>query len=142
MSLCEDFAQMLKASCSRHQIGSRGAANKFVSVRSDDVEIIIKCGLDAYLFLRYLRLLLVVFVPLALLILLVLLLVNLVSGDSFKDEIIGLDRLSWINVAPNHTIRYWVHMSMALCVVLWVDYVFTREMQFYTRLRQDSIATS
>ncbi len=143
MSLCEHSAQMLtRAISSRHRIDSGRVTDKSVPFRSDDVEIIIKCGLDAYLFLRYLRLLLVIFVPLALLILPVLLPVNLVSGDSLKYEITGLDRLSSINVAPNHTIRYWVHMSMALIVILWVAYVFAKEMQFYTRLRQHSIATS
>lgn len=95
MSLCEDSAQMLtKAISSRHRIDFGRVANKFVPFRFDDVEIIIKCELNAYLFLRYLRLLLVIFVPLALLILPVLLPINLVSGASLTYEIIGLDRLS------------------------------------------------
>jgi len=94
MSLCEDFAQMLiRAISSCHRIDFEKVANKFVSFRFNDVEIIIKCELNAYLFLRYLRLLLVIFVSLALLILLVLLFVNLVSDNSLKFEIIDLNQL-------------------------------------------------
>jgi len=97
--------------------------------------------LDAYLFLRYLRLLLTLFVPLALVILPVLLPVNLISGDD-RNGITGLDRLSWINVAPGHTTRYWVHTMMALLVVLWVGYTFAKEMEFYSKLRQHNLKIS
>lgn len=97
--------------------------------------------MDAFLFLRYLRLLLTLFVPLAFVILPVLLPVNLISGDD-RDGITGLDRLSWINVAPGYTARYWVHTLMALLVVLWVGYTFAKEMEFYSKLRQHNLKIS
>lgn len=97
--------------------------------------------MNAYLFLRYFRLLLVIFVSLALFILSVLLSVNLVSDNSLKYKITDLNRFFWINIISNHTIRYWMHISIVLIVILWIVYVFVKEIQFYTRLRQHSIAT-
>ncbi len=95
MSFCEDFAQMLtRVISSRHRINFGKVANKFISFKFNDVKIIIKCELNAYLFLRYLRLLFVIFVSFALLILFVLLFVNFVNSNSLKFEIIDLNRLS------------------------------------------------
>ena len=133
---------MLKISSSRYQIDFEKTDNKSVSIRFDNLKIIIKYRLNIYLFLRYLCLLLVVFVFLAFLIFFVLLFVNLISGDSLKNKITDLNRLFWINIVSNYTICYWIYISIALCVVFWIAYIFAREIQFYTRLRQHSIVTS
>ncbi|EEP76111.1 conserved hypothetical protein [Uncinocarpus reesii 1704] len=108
-------------------------------------EFIQKCGLDAYFFLRYLRMLLKIFIPLALLILPILLPVNKVDGrDSSllkgaagaSYNVTGLDRLSWGNVKPENTNRYWAHLILAVIVVVYVCAVFFDELRGYIRLRQ------
>ncbi len=92
MSLYKDSTQMLiKIIPNCYRIDFEKVANKFVSFRSNNVEIIIKCELNVYLFLRYFCLLLVIFVSLALLILFILLSINLVSSNSSKSKITNLD---------------------------------------------------
>ncbi|PKY01335.1 DUF221-domain-containing protein [Aspergillus campestris IBT 28561] len=114
--------------------------------RTSSSEFIQKCGLDAYFFLRYLRMLLKIFLPLALLILPILLPLNKVDGkdQTFKNgtdsgprwNVTGMDRLSWGNVAPEHSHRYWGHLVIAVIVVVYVCAVFFDELRGYIRLRQ------
>ena len=114
--------------------------------RTSSSEFIQKCGLDAYFFLRYLRMLLKIFVPLGLLILPILLPLNKVDGkdQTFKNgtdgggrwNVTGMDQLSWGNVAPEHSHRYWGHLVIAVIVVIYVCAVFFDELRGYIRLRQ------
>lgn len=106
-----------------------------------DLEIIEKCGLDAYLFLRYLKVLLRIFIPLALLILPILVPINFVGGRGPINGVHGLDQLSWTNISPARTNRYWAHSFLALLVVLWVCFVAHFELQSYTRLRQTRLTS-
>ncbi|KZF22423.1 DUF221-domain-containing protein [Xylona heveae TC161] len=108
-------------------------------------EFIQKCGLDAYFFLRYLRTLLKIFIPLAIVILPILLPLNHISGrgshfgtgdNSGQNNVTGLDTLSWSNISPNHTRRYWAHLVLAILVVVYVCFVFYDELRRYIRLRQ------
>lgn len=108
-------------------------------------EFIQKCGLDAYFFLRYLRMLLKIFVPAALVILPILLPLNSVDGrgsafavGKYRNaaNVTGLDQLSWGNVAPNHTGRYWAHWTLALCLVVYFSYICFDELRGYIRMRQ------
>ncbi|KFZ17975.1 hypothetical protein V502_04332, partial [Pseudogymnoascus sp. VKM F-4520 (FW-2644)] len=104
-----------------------------------DTEIINKCGLDAYFFLRYLQTLLFIFVPLACLLLPILLPLNYISGrhvtafsarKSADDDIpAGLDILAWGNISPDKTSQYWVHLILAVVVIIWICYVFFAELQ-------------
>ena len=90
--------------------------------------------------------LLKIFVPLACVILPVLLALNKVDGKgtSFKQgtkangqwNVTGLDQLSWANVKPVNTDRYWAHLVMALIVVVYVCAVFFDELRGYIRIRQ------
>ena len=76
-------------------------------LKFDDREIIKKCGLDAYFFLRYLQTLLVIFIPIAVVVIPILLPLNFVGGlgrsiingttdkDKESSVPIGLDTLSW-----------------------------------------------
>lgn len=117
-----------------------------------DKEIINKCGLDAYFFLRYLQTLLVIFVPLACILIPVLLPLNYVqgrgkgdilqAGDSASDIPAGLDTLAWGNVSPFKTSRYWAHLILAILVIIWVCYVFFAELRVYIRVRQDYLTSA
>ncbi|KFZ11008.1 hypothetical protein V502_07799 [Pseudogymnoascus sp. VKM F-4520 (FW-2644)] len=119
-----------------------------------DKEIINKCGLDAYFFLRYLQTQLIIFVPLACLLLPILLPLNYIGGrgtakadplngsTSDPDVPGGLDRLAWGNISPTQTNRYWAHLVLAIVVVIWVCYVFFAELRVYIRVRQDYLTSA
>jgi hypothetical protein len=109
-------------------------------------DFILKCGLDAYFFLRYLRMLLKIFIPAACIILPILLPLNAVGGRGSHyaqgqnrlnaTNVTGLNQLAWGNVAPTHTDRYWGHWLLALALIVWVCYVAFDELRGYIRMRQ------
>ncbi|KAK0111405.1 hypothetical protein ONS95_001767 [Cadophora gregata] len=122
--------------------------------RFTDREVINKCGLDAYFFLRYLQTLLVIFIPLALVILPILVPLNYHGGRGphYANEtagtseqginVKGLDVLAWGNVRPTHTHRYWAHLILALLVIVWVCSVFFTELRVYIKVRQDYLTSA
>lgn len=79
-------------------------------LRFKDREIMKKCGLDAYFFLRYLQTLLIIFIPMALVLIPILVPINYHGGlsqnfENNKDDkkskqanITGFDTLAWGNV--------------------------------------------
>ncbi|KAK1699863.1 hypothetical protein BDP55DRAFT_626552 [Colletotrichum godetiae] len=140
-------------------------------VKYNDREIIKKCGLDAYFFLRYLRTLLTIFIPIAAILIPILTPLNYNDGqghnlvDDAKDETTndtssssarlmardntadtsvptGLDTLAWGNVGKNHTGRYWAHLILALLVIIWVCTVFFFELRVYVKVRQDYLTSA
>ena len=137
----------------RHQRTETPPAGLLALIRTvvcfDDREIINKCGLDAYFFLRYLKILLFIFVPICFIVLPTLIPVNLVggighdvasgagSGRKNTTSVTGLDTLAWRNVRPDQTARYGAHLCMAILVVLWVCSVFFVELRKYIKVRQD-----
>ena len=83
----------------------------------------------------------IIFIPLMTVIVTVLLPVNYHGGkDSRTFEIgeqkvpfnvTGLDTLSWQNVAPTHTNRYWAHLICAILVVVWALYrIYVEKLNF------------
>ena len=86
--------------------------------------------------------------PLACLILPVLIPVNKVGGRGSDfavgifnhnltwSNVTGLDTLAWGNVKPTQNNRYWVHLVLAVIVVVYACFVFFDELQGYIRLRQ------
>ncbi|KAL8675299.1 MAG: hypothetical protein Q9168_000328 [Polycauliona sp. 1 TL-2023] len=122
--------------------------------KTSNSDFISKCGLDAYFFLRYLRTLLKIFVPLAFLILPILIPVNSVHGrgsqfavgkyahnDTVYQNVTGLDLLAWGNVRPEKNNRYWVHLVLALIVIIYTCFVFFDELRGYIRLRQSYLTS-
>ncbi|KAL2175646.1 uncharacterized protein P884DRAFT_271310 [Thermothelomyces heterothallicus CBS 202.75] len=119
----------------------------------EDREIIKKCGLDAYFFLRYLQTLLIIFIPIAVIVIPILVPLNYVGGlgrevvngtanASNKSDPTGLDTLAWGNVAPNKQQRRWAHLVLALLVILWVCGVFFGELKVYVKIRQDYLTSA
>lgn len=112
-------------------------------------EFVQRCGLDAYFFLRYLRMLLKIFVPAAIVIIPVLLPINAVGGRGSSyalsefgtTNITGLNQLSWSNVRPDQTNRYWAHWLMALFFIIYICYVIFDELKNYIRMRQAYITS-
>lgn len=122
--------------------------------KTSNSDFISKCGLDAYFFLRYLRTLLKIFVPLAFLILPVLIPVNAVHGrgahfavgkfahnNTVYNNVTGLDLLAWGNVRPDKNNRYWVHLVLAIVVIVYTCFVFFDELRGYIRLRQSYLTS-
>ncbi|GAB1318961.1 Phm7-similarity to hyp1 [Madurella fahalii] len=119
-----------------------------------DREIIKKCGLDAYFFLRYLQTLLIIFIPIALVVIPILVPLNYIGGmgreiinstaDRANDSSVptGLDTLAWGNVAPNQQHRRWAHLVLALLVIFWVCGVFFAELKVYVKIRQDYLTSA
>ncbi|KAI1197538.1 DUF221-domain-containing protein [Nemania serpens] len=128
--------------------------------RLPDREIINKCGLDSYFFLRYLQTMLVIFIPMATIIIPILVPINYVDGrshsfssngtnstepqatDNLNHTISGLDTLAWGNVKDENYRRYWAHLVLALLVVIWVCGVIFAELRIYIKVRQDWLTTA
>ncbi|KAK4165862.1 hypothetical protein QBC43DRAFT_207224 [Cladorrhinum sp. PSN259] len=129
-----------------------------------DREIIKKCGLDAYFFLRYLQTLLIIFIPIAIVVIPILLPLNYIGGrgqgvvDDIKDDDLannstssntttqdlpkGLDTLAWGNIPNNKMHRRWGHLVLALLVIIWVCGVFFAELRVYVKIRQDYLTSA
>jgi hypothetical protein len=122
-----------------------------------DREVIKKCGLDAYFFLRYLQTLLFIFIPLGVVLLPILLPLNNhggrgnryalefgnnTSGQSDHANVTGLDQYAWGNVRPTHTSRYWAHLILALLVICWVCGIFFNELRVFIKIRQDYLTSA
>ncbi|KAK3936387.1 hypothetical protein QBC46DRAFT_419404 [Diplogelasinospora grovesii] len=124
-------------------------------MKFSDREIIKKCGLDAYFFLRYLQTLLVIFIPIAFVVIPILIPINYVGGlgrsvvnnatnttDAASKIPTGLDTLAWGNVAPKNQSRRWAHLVLALLVIVWVCGVFFAELRVYVKVRQDYLTSA
>ncbi|KAL8895732.1 MAG: hypothetical protein Q9207_008042 [Kuettlingeria erythrocarpa] len=118
---------------------------RIFSIRDD--ELILKCGLDGYFFIRFLRAIIIIFVPLMAILVTVLLPINYNKGKGnnyhFADDgsreqwnVAGLDTLSWQNVDPARTNRYWAHLVAAIVVVTWSLYRMYREKVNFIDIRQ------
>ncbi|KAI1014637.1 hypothetical protein LB503_003985 [Fusarium chuoi] len=119
-----------------------------------DREVIEKCGLDAYFFLRYLKTLLIIFLPIGAIVMPILIPLNYVGGLGQKVDVrddddeknegtpTGLDTLSWGNVSPKNSSRYTAHLIMAILVVIWVCTVFFFELRVYIKVRQDYLTSA
>lgn len=133
----------------------------FAIFKVRDREIINKCGLDAFFFLRYLQTLLIIFIPLGLLTLPILLPINILGGrgkgyalefgnnpnagngeNTTTANVTGLDVLAWGNVRPTKTNRYWAHLVLAVVCIVWVCVVFFTEMRVYIKVRQDYLTSA
>ena len=107
----------------------------------------LKCGLDGYFFIRLLRALIIIFAPLMAIVVTILLPINYHGGKgnrfhSFTEgggvhwNVTGLDTLSWQNVDPAKTNRYWAHLFCALTVISWTLFRMYREKVNFIDVRQ------
>ncbi|KAJ2902600.1 uncharacterized protein MKZ38_000361 [Zalerion maritima] len=128
-----------------------GMINRLLKFK--DREIINKCGLDAYFFLRYLQTLLLIFIPVSCLIVPILVPLNYSNGrgqrllddssnSSSISNVTGLDTLAWSNIKPENAGRYDAHLFLAIIVIFWVCGVFFSELRVYIKIRQDYLTTA
>lgn len=118
---------------------------RIFSIRDD--ELMLKCGLDGYFFIRFLRAVLIIFVPVMILLVPILLPINYnkgkgnnfhpgADGKRAQWNVAGLDTLSWQNVDPARTNRYWAHCICAIMVVSWALFRMYREKINFIDIRQ------
>ncbi|KAL8858974.1 MAG: hypothetical protein Q9178_004455 [Gyalolechia marmorata] len=118
---------------------------RIFGIRDDELKL--KCGLDGYFFIRFLRAILVIFVPLTAIVVTVLLPINYnkgkgntfhttIDGERVRWNVAGLDTLSWQNVDPARTNRYWAHLVCAILVICWSLFRLYREKVHFIDVRQ------
>ena len=100
--------------------------------KTSNTEFIQKCGLDSYLFLRYLRLLIKIFLHMGLVILPILLPLNS-TGEN--NDVSGMDKFGWQNIGKSKVNRLTAHLILAILVVIWICYIFFDELRKFIRLR-------
>jgi hypothetical protein len=93
----------------------------------------------------------IIFLPLMVIIVTILLPINynggkddnifIVSGEERNFNVAGLDRLSWQNVAPTSTDRYWAHLCCALLAISWMLYRIYREKTHFIAVRQEYLTS-
>ena len=115
-------------------------------INIEDEELKTKCGLDGYFFIRMMRAMMVIFVPLMAIIVTILLPINYnggkgnnvfeVGGRPVASNVTGLDTLSWQNVAPTQTSRYWAHLVCAVLAISWTLWRMYREKLNFIDVRQ------
>lgn len=102
---------------------------------------------DRYFFIRFLRAILLIFVPLMAILVTILLPIDYIGGKGNKLHstadgslirwnVTGLDTLSWQNVDPARTNRYWAHLVCAIIVISWALYRMYREKVNFIDIRQ------
>lgn len=115
-------------------------------IREDPV-VLEKAGMDAYFFLRFLSMCLKIFTPMAIIVCPILIPLNVKHGKGTNTiggvayNITGLDTLAWSNVSPEHTDRYWAHLLLAIGVVVWVCFIFHKELTHYIAKRQQYLSS-
>ncbi|KAI4103983.1 MAG: hypothetical protein L6R37_003545 [Teloschistes peruensis] len=60
---------------------------------------------------------------------------------SIYNNVTGLDLLAWGNVRPDKNDRYWVHLVLAIVVIVYTCFVFFDELRGYIRLRQSYLTS-
>lgn len=88
----------------------------------------------------------IIFVPLMVVVVTILLPINYnggkangvfsVGGKPVASNVTGLDTLSWQNVAPTQTNRYWAHLVCAALAISWTLYRMYREKLNFIDVRQ------
>ena len=121
------------------------------AIKDEDIKA--KCGLDGYFFIRFIRTMLTIFIPLMFFLVTILLPVNYKGGKNNhafhikgqskpqRYNVKGLDTLSWQNVAPTETNRYWAHLVCALLAISWTLYRIYREKLHYIQVRQQYLTS-
>jgi hypothetical protein len=101
------------------------------------LQLIQKCGLDAYFFIRYLRMLLKIFAPMLVVLTPILLPINAKSSPRDDSSNEGLSRLTIGNVGNQYIgSRLWAHLILAVLSILWILYNIYYELRSYIRVRQ------
>ncbi|KAI8451639.1 hypothetical protein BY996DRAFT_7281872 [Phakopsora pachyrhizi] len=101
------------------------------TIKVPSTSMIPTAGLDAYMYLRFLKMMVFIFGPTAILTCAVLLPLNSVGSIAS-----GLNSFAFGNISETQQIRYVGHLFCAYAVTIWVLYLIRKEMSNYVDLRQ------
>jgi hypothetical protein len=101
--------------------------------RLDHDDIRRQNGLDAYVFVRYLRMMVYILLPMWFISWAVLMPVNAIRSPVGAT---GLDRFTMGNVAKNEQHRYAAHLILAYLFTFWILWVIKGEMRHFITVRQ------
>ncbi|KAG6857786.1 hypothetical protein H0H87_004202 [Tephrocybe sp. NHM501043] len=102
-------------------------------IRSPTDDIIHKNGLDAYMFLRFLKMLVWIFLTFTALTFAVI--VPVIAAN-VKNSQSGLDRISWNNIIdPKDQPRLGAHVAVVYVLTIFVIYMIRREMLHFVHMR-------
>ncbi|PLW13499.1 hypothetical protein PCANC_15599 [Puccinia coronata f. sp. avenae] len=104
------------------------------TLRLPSKSMIPTAGLDAYMYIRFLRLMIFIFAPTSCLVAAVLLPLNSI-GTSVSTT--GLNSFAFGNIPENQQIRYVGHLLCAYAITIWTVYLIQKEMSKYIQLRQE-----
>ncbi|GJJ07100.1 hypothetical protein Clacol_001300 [Clathrus columnatus] len=100
---------------------------------ASSTDIINKNGLDAYLFLRFLRLMIIIFSTFTVITWSIILPVDTANINSQAD---GLNKLSWGNIPNSETKRYAAHIVIVYLLTFFVIYLIRLEFFHFIEMRQ------
>ncbi|KAG0149122.1 hypothetical protein CROQUDRAFT_74529 [Cronartium quercuum f. sp. fusiforme G11] len=103
------------------------------TIRAPSVQMIPTAGLDAFMYLRFLKMMIYIFAPTTCLTFLVLLPLDAVDTNVSAT---GLNSFSFGNIRADQQIRYIGHLLCAYAVTFWVIYLIQKEMSNYVKSRQ------
>ncbi|KNF06712.1 hypothetical protein PSTG_00028 [Puccinia striiformis f. sp. tritici PST-78] len=103
------------------------------TLKSPSKSMIPTAGLDAYMYIRFLRMMIFIFAPTSCLVAVVLLPLNSV-GTSVSTT--GLNSFAFGNIPANQQIRYVGHLLCAYVITVWTVYLIQKEMSEYIEIRQ------
>ncbi|KAJ4473195.1 hypothetical protein C8R41DRAFT_849210 [Lentinula lateritia] len=97
-------------------------------------DIIDKNGLDAYMFLRFLKMLVRIFLVFTVLTFAVIVPVDMIGQNGATSY---LEKISWINVIdPQEQKRFTAHIVVVYILTIFVIYLIRREMSYFVLMRQ------
>ncbi|KAJ3865912.1 DUF221 family protein [Lentinula novae-zelandiae] len=97
-------------------------------------DIIDKNGLDAYMFLRFLKMLVWIFLVFTVLTFAVIVPVDMIGQNGATSY---LEKISWINVIdPQEQKRFTAHIVVVYILTIFVIYLIRREMSYFVLMRQ------
>ncbi|KAA1112631.1 hypothetical protein PGT21_004209 [Puccinia graminis f. sp. tritici] len=103
------------------------------TLTSPSKSMIPTAGLDAYMYIRFLRMMIFIFAPSTCLVMVVLLPLNSV-GTSVSTT--GLNSFAFGNIPKNKQIRYVGHLLCAYAITIWTVFLIQKEMSEYIEVRQ------
>ncbi|WAR60144.1 hypothetical protein PtB15_9B81 [Puccinia triticina] len=103
------------------------------TLTSPSKSMIPTAGLDAYMYIRFLRMMIFIFAPTSCLVAVVLLPLNSV-GTSVSTT--GLNSFAFGNIPANQQIRYVGHLLCAYAITIWTVFLIQNEMSEYIQVRQ------
>ncbi|GAA99523.1 uncharacterized protein L969DRAFT_93981 [Mixia osmundae IAM 14324] len=108
-------------------------------IKADPKQIIHHNGLDAYMFVRFLRMMLWIFVPAWILTWVILLPVNAANSGGTQQ---GINKLTFGNIGLGAQNRYAAHLIILYIITFWIFYLIKQELAAFIPLRQEFLTSA